>query len=121
MPLGPKTESARLQEAAAHGLARAEAAMPAGDLDLWPTSWQAQKIAKVAAMTTGYVRSFLRGSLESLGVRTTTKFGNSETRRRERTAYSIARCGVSLTACKLKPGTLNRCAHTAGMTNHQKT
>ena len=83
MPLRPKTESARLQDAAAHGLARAEAAMPAGDLDLWPTSWQAQKIAKVAAMTAGYVRSCLRGSLECQGVRTTIKFGNNETRRRE--------------------------------------
>ena len=43
-------------KAAAYGLARAEAAMPAGDLNLWAASWLAQMIAKVAAMEAGYKR-----------------------------------------------------------------
>ena len=41
-------------KAAANGLARAEAAMPAGDLNLWAASWLAQMIAKVAAKEAGY-------------------------------------------------------------------
>ena len=46
-------------KAAAYGLARAEAAMPAGDLNLWAASWLVQRIAKVAAMEAGYKSSKL--------------------------------------------------------------
>ena len=31
--------------------------MPAGDLNLWATSWLAQMIAKVAAMKAGYKKA----------------------------------------------------------------
>ena len=78
--------------------------MPAGDLDLWATSWQAQMIAKVAAMTAGYVRNCLRGSLESLGIRTTTKFGTARRGVEKRTAYTVLAAESAIDCLQNKTG-----------------